>query len=123
MGERVPDGETRTGAGALLENFLVMEIIKQLTWSDASLRPYHFSIHKGAEVDLVLEDQRKKLYGIEIKSSASLKASDFNGLKRLAELAGKRFQKGIVLYTGDQVVGGFGGKNLYAVPIAGLWNE
>ena len=123
MGESAQNIENRTKAGALLENFVVMEIIKQISWSDTTLKPYHFSIHKGAEVDLVLEDRGKKLYGIEIKSSASLKASDFNGLKRLADLAGKKFQKGIVLYTGEQVLGGFGGKNLHAIPISNLWED
>lgn len=113
--------EDRTKAGSFLENFVVMEIIKQLSWFDEILKPYHFSIHKESEVDLVLEDNQKNLYGIEIKSKASIKESDFKGLKRLAELAGNRFQKGIVLYTGDQVLGGFGGKNLQAVPLSVLW--
>lgn len=61
------------------------------------------------------------LYGIEIKSKASLHINDFKGLKKLEELAGKKFRKGIVLYTGEQELGGFGGKNLQAVPIANLW--
>jgi uncharacterized protein len=110
----------RTTAGAFLENFVVLEIIKQLSWNDLYLKPYHFSVHGGAEVDLVLEDRKKQLYGIEIKSAASVNQNDFKGLKRLAELAGKKFQKGIVLYSGDQVLSGFG-ENLQAVPIANLW--
>jgi predicted AAA+ superfamily ATPase len=114
--------ENRTTAGAFLENFMVMEIIKQLGWSGLYLKPYHFSIHKGAEVDLILEDRKKQLYGIEIKSTASVSHSDFRGLRRLAEIAGKRFQRGIVLYAGDQVVGGFG-ENLQAVPIPAVWSE
>lgn len=113
--------ENRTTAGSFLENFVVMEIIKQLGWFDDFLKPYHFSIHKGAEVDLVLENRKKQLYGIEIKSTATVRESDFRGLKRLAELAGDRFQKGIVLYTGEQTLGGFGGKNLHAVPVTALW--
>lgn len=113
--------ENRTITGSFLENFVVMEIIKQLSWSGLSLKPYHFSIHKGSEVDLVLEDKKKNLYGIEIKSKASINIKDFNGLKRLADLSGDRFQKGIVLYTGEQVLGGFGGKNLQAVPVSTLW--
>lgn len=113
--------ENRTTAGSFLENFVVMEIIKQLGWFDDFLKPYHFSIHKGAEVDLVLENRKKQLYGIEIKSTATVRESDFRGLKRLAELAGDRFQKGIVLYTGEQTLGGFGGKNLHAVPVSALW--
>lgn len=114
--------ENRTTAGAFLENFIVMEIVKQLSWSGPFLKPYHFSIHSGGEVDLILEDRKKQLYGIEIKSKASVSPSDFNGLKRLAEIAGKKFQRGIVLYAGDQVVGGFG-DNLQAVPIPAVWAE
>ena len=114
--------EDRTTAGGFLKNLVVMEIIKQLSWSENILKPYHFSIHKGAEVDLILENRKKQLYGIEIKSTATIKEIDFKGLKRLAEEAGDRFLKGIVLYTGEQVLGGFGGKNLFAVPIPALWS-
>jgi predicted AAA+ superfamily ATPase len=112
----------RTTAGAFLENFIVMEIIKQLSWSDLFLKPYHFSVHSGSEVDLVLEDRKKQLYGIEIKSTASVGQNDFKGLKRLAEIAGKKFQRGIVLYGGEHVVGGFG-ENLQAVPLSTVWSE
>jgi predicted AAA+ superfamily ATPase len=112
----------RTTAGAFLENFIVMEIIKLLSWSDFFLKAYHFSIHRGAEVDLVLEDRKKQLYGIEIKSTASVDQNDFKGLKRLAELAGKKFQRGIVLYGGEHMVGGFG-ENLQAVPLSSVWSE
>jgi len=112
----------RTTAGAFLENFIVMEIIKLLSWSDLFLKAYHFSIHRGAEVDLVLEDRKKQLYGIEIKTTASVDQNDFKGLKRLAELAGKKFQRGIVLYGGEHMVGGFG-ENLQAVPLSAVWSE
>lgn len=112
--------ENRTVAGAFLENFVAMELIKQISWSGLFLKPCHFSTHGAAEVDLVLEDRKKQLFGIEIKSTASVSQQDFKGLKRLAELAGKKFKRGIVLYSGDQAVGGFG-ENLQAVPIASLW--
>lgn len=111
----------RSSVGALLENHVVMEIIKQLSWSDQSLKPYHFSMHKGAEVDLVLENRQKQLFGVEVKSAASLKEKDFRGLKRLAALTGSKFQKGIVLYSGDEVIGF--GNNLFAVPISALWHS
>jgi predicted AAA+ superfamily ATPase len=110
----------RTTFGSFVENFVVMEIMKQITWFDAELKPYHFSIHKGAEVDLVLEDDKKQLYGIEIKSKASVDTDDFKGLKKLAETAGKKFRRGLVLYSGDHVVGGFG-EHMQAVPLSALW--
>lgn len=113
--------EQRSNAGAYLENFIVMEILKQLSWSDLYLKPYHFSIHRGSEVDLVLEDRAGRLYGIEIKSSATLQDKDFNGLRKLSELSGKKFRRGIVLYTGEQYLGGFG-NNLQAVPISNVWS-
>ncbi|WP_300598602.1 ATP-binding protein [Niabella sp.] len=109
----------RTTAGLFFENFVTLEILKQLSWSNLSLKAYHFSMHSGAEVDLVLEDRKKQLYGVEIKSKASVNAADFNGLKKLAALAGKKFQKGIILYTGDQVVGF--GDMFKAVPVGNLW--
>ena len=114
--------EQRSNAGSYLENFIIMEIIKQLSWSDIYLKAYHFSIHRGAEVDLVLEDRAGGLYGIEIKSSASIQDSDFNGLRKLANLVGNKFKRGIILYTGEQYIGGFGA-NLQAVPISAVWES
>ena len=113
--------DNRSTAGRFLENFVLMEVIKQLSWSDEYLKPYHFSVHKGAEVDLVLENRRKHLFGIEIKASASLNEQDFKGLKSLAHLAADKFQKGIILYTGEQVLAF--GENLYAVPLSNLWEQ
>jgi len=114
--------DQRVNAGACLENFVVMEIIKQLGWSNSQLKPYHFSMHRGSEVDLVLEDQRGGLYGIEVKSSATLQNKDFGGLKRLAQFAGDKFKRGIVLYSGEQYLGGFG-ENLQAVPLSSIWDK
>jgi predicted AAA+ superfamily ATPase len=110
----------RANAGAVLENFIVLEIIKQLSWSGLYLKPYHFSLHKGSEVDLVLEDRAGNIYGIEIKSAASITSSDFKGLKQLSKISGKKFRRGIVLYTGEQYLGGFG-ENLHAVPLSAVW--
>lgn len=98
-----------------------MEIVKQMSWSVHYLKPYHFSTHKGAEVDIVLEDKYRNLYAIEVKSKASVNEMDFRGLKQFAALTGTRFKKEILLYTGNQTIGGFGDGNLQAVPISSLW--
>ncbi|MDD3972281.1 MAG: DUF4143 domain-containing protein, partial [Clostridia bacterium] len=115
--------QDRTQAGHFVENFVAMEILKQISWFNDPLKLMHFSMHKGAEVDLVIEDQKKMIYGIEIKSKTSLKPDDFKGLKKLAQLAGNKFKKGILLYTGEHVLSGFGGKNLQAVPINNVWGK
>ncbi len=111
--------QNRTSAGPILENFVVMEIIKQLSWSDVSLRPYHFRTHKGQEVDLVLESRKKEVYGLEVKTAMSVESSDFKGLRYLKKGNPSKFRKGVVLYTGEQIIKFE--KDLFAVPISALW--
>ena len=109
----------RTLLGHVLENFAAMELIKQLGWSDRRCRLFHFRTESGAEVDLVLEDRAGRLVGIEVKCAASLQKQDFRGLETLAELSGRRFVRGVLLYTGATAVPF--GKNLHALPLPQLW--
>ncbi|HUT09597.1 MAG TPA: hypothetical protein VMY42_03805 [Thermoguttaceae bacterium] len=44
---------------------------------------------------------------------------DFRGLTALADAVGKRFVRGVVLYTGEVSVPF--GERLYALPIHSLW--
>ncbi|MDD5534115.1 MAG: ATP-binding protein, partial [Syntrophales bacterium] len=108
-------------AGSLFENFIVSEICKQATWSNAKIRCFHFRSHLGHEVDLVLEDASGKIYGIEIKLAAAVTAKHFSGLKVLKTIAGGNFISGAVVYTGSQVVPF--GRDLYAVPVSALWSK
>src|SRR5579862_6202168 len=109
----------RSLLGPLLENFVVMELRKQAGWSKTRPRVLHFRTHTGEEVDVVLETAAGEVVGVEVKAAASVSAADFKGLRALAELAGPRFHRGIVLYTGTEVVPF--AKNLHAVPIQALW--
>jgi len=56
---------------------------------------------------------------LEVKAAAALDASDFVGLQALAEVAGKKFVRGVVLYLGEHVAPR--GDNLWALPIDELW--
>ncbi|MBS3960929.1 MAG: AAA family ATPase [Sandarakinorhabdus sp.] len=56
---------------------------------------------------------------IEVKASATVKASDFSGLRALAEACGDRFAFGVVLYDSTDVVP-FGDR-LAAAPLSCLW--
>ena len=105
--------------GRLLESFVVMELRKQMTWNEMRVSLFYFRTASGQEVDAVLEDIRGRVVGIEVKSAASVGEKDFSGLKALAELAGKKFHRGIVLYDGDSVVP-FGDRYA-AMPISALW--
>lgn len=105
--------------GMLLENFVNMELRKQATWSYTQPQLFHFRTQTGHEVDIVLEDRRGRIVGIEVKASATVHAQDFKGLKLLADEIANQFIRGIVLYTGAEVIPF--GKNLWALPITSLW--
>ncbi len=106
--------------GNIFENFVVSELIKQATWSEQSVRLFHFRSQKGAKVDIVLEDTMGTIVGIEVKYNDSITSSDFKGLHYLRELAGDKFLKGVVLYTGKTTIPF--GKDLFALPIDSLWH-
>jgi len=80
----------------------------------------YYRTQKQQEVDLVLEDSRGHLVGIEVKKSASPSDHDFKGLRFLSTQTGKKFIRGVLLYTGAESVSF--GANLHAVPISALWN-
>jgi hypothetical protein len=40
--------------GKVFENFVVMELLKQISWSDLRRQLYHFLTESGQEVDIVL---------------------------------------------------------------------
>lgn len=105
--------------GPLLENFVAMEIRKQLAWSERQPRMYHFRTTTDQEVDLLLEDARGRVVGIEVKASASVGAREFRHLAFLAEQLGDRFVRGVVLYTGAEALSF--GPRLDALPIGALW--
>lgn len=108
----------RTALGPLLEAAVLSELRKQAGWFDGPLRFSHYRDKDGVEVDVVLENDRGQLVGIEIKASATVSTADFSGLNRLRR-ATKEFACGCVLYDGTQTLAF--GDGLYAVPISRLW--
>lgn len=105
--------------GPILENFLTMELVKQISWSKTRPQLFHFRSLRGHEVDLVLEDRRRRVVGIEVKTSGTVAQSDFKNLMVLSEIASRNFHRGVVLYTGSDVVPF--GNNLFALPMSILW--
>lgn len=105
--------------GAFVETFVVVELLKQAGWSTTRCSLYHFRTVRGEEVDVVLESPDGRVVGVEVKAAVSIDAGDFRGLRVLAQAAGRRFLRGILLYFGEEAVP-FGG-NLYALPISSLW--
>ena len=108
-----------TLAGGLLENFVLMELRKQLAWSKVQPELFYWRTASGQEVDIVLEDNAGRLVGVEIKAGATLGGNDVRGLQVMANAVGKRWVRGVVLYTGTEVIPF--AANLYALPLPLLW--
>jgi hypothetical protein len=106
--------------GPLLETFVFTELLKLASWSDQRLEFSHFRDKEGNEVDIVIQDSRERIVGIEVKSAATVTNADFAGLRKLAEASKKQFALGLVLYDHNIVVPF--GERLFAVPISALWS-
>ncbi|GAA0844391.1 ATP-binding protein [Streptosporangium amethystogenes subsp. fukuiense] len=105
--------------GPLMENFVLSELARQLTWSEEPVRLYHYRDRDGVEVDGILERASGEVVGIEVKAAETVRADDFKGLQHLANKLGDRWVAGFVLYAGQETLP-FGDR-LRALPIAALW--
>jgi predicted AAA+ superfamily ATPase len=107
--------------GPILENFVHMELRKQASWSALQPELFFWRTASGQEVDLVLEDRTGRVAGVEVKASSTLDAKDVRGLLALAQAAGEKWVRGVVLYTGTEVIPF--AANLHGVPLGRLWSE
>lgn len=105
--------------GNILENFVVMELVKQLSWNPKRIQMYHYRDYNHSEVDIILEGTEGALVAIEVKSSETISRNDFKGLKSFQEAKKEKFVQGILLYAGNMSLP-FGDK-LTALPLSALW--
>ena len=118
------DGEERLRRdrgrfGPLLESFVVSEILKIAAWTDLRLSFSHYRTKDQDEVDLVIEDRRGRIVGIEVKASATVRPSDIKGLRQLKAATGDRFLRGLVLHDHDRFTPF--DENISAAPLSTLW--
>ncbi len=106
-------------AGPMMENFVLMELARQLTWSEERGRLYHYRTKDKLEVDAVIETPDGRVIGVEVKAGSTIRSEDLAGLRNLASRLGERFVAGFILYTGQQTLP-YGDK-LRAVPLDVLW--
>lgn len=108
--------------GPLVETFVVDELIRQRSFGGDPVMLSHYRTHDGVEVDVIVEAPDGRVGGIEVKASTAVSAADFRHLARVRDLldsSGGHFVRGVVLYTGDQVLP-FGDR-MVAMPLAALW--
>lgn len=105
--------------GQLVETFVFQELRRQASWHKDPLSFFHFRDKDGVEVDIVIERGPRALAAVEVKASATVRAADFSGIRKLQAAAGRNFAGGVVLYDGE-IAASFG-DGLFAVPIRSLW--
>lgn len=105
--------------GPLLETFVVNELRKMAGWNKARVKLHHFRTEAGREVDVVLEDPKGRIVGVEVKAAMAVGSNDMTGLKHLRETAGARWLRGVLLHPGLGVTPF--AKDLHAVPLSALW--
>lgn len=114
-----PDSLDGGGIGQLIECFVAGELRRQLAWSDSGAERFHFRSQDGAEIDLVAEDRRGRIVGVEVKASVGISQQASRGLRYLQQRHPDRFVCGVVLYCGSQTLSF--GQGLQAVPVSALW--
>ncbi|MDR1634787.1 MAG: DUF4143 domain-containing protein, partial [Bifidobacteriaceae bacterium] len=112
-------GAFTSDIGGILEAFAAMELARQATWCDQTVDLYHYRTQDQAEVDIVLQNRRQEIIGIEIKAAQSVSNADFGGLRHLQAKVGRRMLAGYVLYLGEQTLPF--GEGLRALPLSAIW--
>jgi uncharacterized protein len=77
--------ETRIDKGALFENFIVSELVKQNSYSDKNFKLYYWRLKQGSEVDVVLE-KGGTLIGAEVKYRKKAASKAFKNRYPKAEI-------------------------------------
>ncbi|SFP83160.1 ATP-binding protein [Hydrogenimonas thermophila] len=103
--------------GSIVETFVYNELIKAQTYASTNSQLYYYRTSDKKEIDFILE-LSSKVIAIEIKNSKTVSKSDFKHIYHLSKEIPNEFDKGIVLYNGDQVLKV--DHNMYAIPLAFL---
>ncbi len=103
--------------GHIFENFIAAELVKTSKVNNIELS--HYRTQSGKEADFVLENMNGDVVGIEVKSSTTIDKKYISGLLELKEICGDKFKKGIVLYTGNDIVPL--SDKIWAVPACYFW--
>jgi uncharacterized protein len=108
-----------TISGMLFKSFVAMELLRQAEWQPEPVKLSHYRDKDGREVDLILERRDGTVIGVHVKAAASVKPSDFRGLRRIRDALGDKFKAGALIYTGANTLPT--DDRLTAIPIEGLW--
>ena len=107
--------------GAVLESYVMNELLRAAPLQDADARFYHWRSADRREIDILIESGRS-LVGIEVKASASVDAGDLRHLRWFSQDGPGQTRQftGIVFYLGSEKLS-FGNR-LFALPVSSLWS-
>lgn len=105
--------------GHYLENFVLLELVKLISFSSEIYQIYYLRTASGGEVDFIIEKSNGDIMAVEVKSGSLVDKKSFKNIEMLRDALGKKFLRGIMLYTGSAVVPF--DKQLIALPINTLW--
>ncbi len=108
-------------APAHWENAVVMELTKQLSWSQVSHEVMHFRSIRQYALPAVLQAADGRLVGVSVCTSAVASPSDFKALEYFADVAGDDFHAGVVLTMGNSVQRV--SEKLTAMPVSALFER
>lgn len=105
--------------GPLIENFVLSEVARQLSWTDESVTLHHYRDRDDHEVDAILEHASGDVVAIEVKAAETVRQDDFRGIDHLRRRLGDRLVAGIVFHAGPRKA--TFGSGIVALPISTLW--
>jgi predicted AAA+ superfamily ATPase len=112
----------KTVMGRIFENFIATEIVKAVKslglYSVSHFNPVQ---NQGKEVDFIIESPNGKAVGIEVKLDGTINEKDWANMNVLQETLGNRFIKGIIIYTGTDLLQIR--RNIWAVPVNYLFMD
>lgn len=98
----VEDLNRHFSKGALFENFVINEVLKNHLNRHLTPKHYFWNAAGAAEIDLLL-DVGGQLLPIEIKSGKTINMHFFDGLKYFQPLSGATADNSFLIYGGDEV--------------------
>jgi len=110
-------------SGKLVEGFVFAQLAALLEAQDDPQSLTHYRDREQREIDFVIETPDGMTIGIEVKAGSSPGLDSFRHLSWFRDrmLAANVPFRGLVLYTGDQVLRF--GEQLWAIPMHALWSQ
>jgi len=100
--QHVDDINRHFGKGALFENFIINEILKNHLHRGIQSRLYFWQATGRHEIDLLI-DQGTHTVTVEIKSGRTINSDFFNSLSYFQRLSGSLPQNSFLVYGGEEV--------------------